>query len=30
MTFDGGKIFARLKDRPLPRWAADIYCRSWA
>lgn len=30
MTFDGGKIFARLKDRPLPRWAVDIDCRSWA
>ncbi|MGA1376137.1 MAG: aldo/keto reductase [Steroidobacteraceae bacterium] len=29
-AFDDGKIFARLKDRPLPRWAADIDCRSWA
>ena len=29
-AFDDGKIFARLKERPLPRWAADIDCRSWA
>lgn len=29
-AFDDGKIFARLKDRPLPAWAADIDCRSWA
>ena len=29
-AFDDGKIFARLKDRPLPAWAGDIDCRSWA
>jgi len=29
-AFDDGKIFARLKDRPLPTWAADIACTSWA
>lgn len=29
-AFDDGKIFARLKDRPLPSWAAEIECRSWA
>ena len=29
-AFDDGKIFSRLKDRPLPAWAADIACTSWA
>jgi diketogulonate reductase-like aldo/keto reductase len=29
-AFDDGKIFARLKDRPLPSWAGDIDCSSWA
>jgi diketogulonate reductase-like aldo/keto reductase len=29
-AFDDGKIFARLKDRPLPPWAADLACTSWA
>jgi len=29
-AFDDGKIFARLKERPLPPWAADIGCTSWA
>lgn len=29
-AFDDGKIFTRLKDRPLPTWAADIACTSWA
>ncbi len=29
-AFDDGKIFSRLKDQPLPAWAADIACTSWA
>ena len=29
-AFDDGKIFARLRDRPLPPWAAEIDCTSWA
>ena len=29
-AFDDGKIFARLKDRPLPPWAGEIGCASWA
>jgi diketogulonate reductase-like aldo/keto reductase len=29
-AFDDGKVFATLKDRPLPPWAADIDCSSWA
>ncbi|MEY2624469.1 MAG: aldo/keto reductase [Gammaproteobacteria bacterium] len=29
-AFDDGKIFARLKDRPLPSWASEIDCSSWA
>ncbi len=29
-AFDDGKVFAKLKDRPLPPWAADIDCTSWA
>jgi diketogulonate reductase-like aldo/keto reductase len=29
-AFDDGKIFAKLKDRPLPAWAAEIDCTSWA
>jgi len=29
-AFDDGKIFARLKDRPLPAWAAELGCTSWA
>ncbi len=29
-AFDDGKIFARVKDRPLPSWAADIDCTTWA
>ncbi len=29
-AFDDGKIFARLRDRPLPAWAAEIDCTSWA
>jgi diketogulonate reductase-like aldo/keto reductase len=29
-AFDDGKVFAILKDRPLPPWAAEIDCTSWA
>lgn len=29
-AFDDGKVFARLKGRPLPGWAAEIDCDSWA
>ncbi len=29
-AFDDGKIFARLKERPLPPWAGEIGCTSWA
>ncbi len=29
-AFDDGKIFATLQGRPLPAWAAEIDCRSWA
>ena len=29
-AFDDGKIFARLRERPLPPWAAEIDCTSWA
>jgi diketogulonate reductase-like aldo/keto reductase len=29
-AFDDGKIFARLRERPLPPWAADLDCTSWA
>jgi diketogulonate reductase-like aldo/keto reductase len=29
-AFDDGKVFATLKGRPLPPWAADIDCTSWA
>lgn len=29
-AFDDGKIFARLQDRPLPPWAGEIGCTSWA
>ncbi|MCP5329029.1 MAG: aldo/keto reductase [Sinobacteraceae bacterium] len=29
-AFDDGKVFARLKGRPLPPWAAEIDCSSWA
>jgi diketogulonate reductase-like aldo/keto reductase len=28
--FAGGDLFARLRRRPLPAWAADIDCDSWA
>lgn len=29
-AFDDGKIFATLRDRPLPGFAAEIGCTSWA
>jgi aryl-alcohol dehydrogenase-like predicted oxidoreductase len=29
-AFDDGKVFATLKGRPLPPWAAEIDCTSWA
>jgi diketogulonate reductase-like aldo/keto reductase len=29
-AFDDGKIFARLRGKALPGWAADIGCSSWA
>jgi aryl-alcohol dehydrogenase-like predicted oxidoreductase len=28
--FAGGDLFARLRGRPLPDWAKDIDCASWA
>jgi diketogulonate reductase-like aldo/keto reductase len=28
--FAGGDLFARLRQRPLPAWAAEIECDSWA
>ncbi|WP_429342276.1 aldo/keto reductase [Paraburkholderia sp. GAS42] len=28
--FGGGSLFARLRNRPLPGWALDIGCTSWA
>ncbi|RYF79507.1 MAG: aldo/keto reductase [Comamonadaceae bacterium] len=28
--FGGGGLLRRLRERPLPGWAADIGCRSWA
>lgn len=28
--FDGGALFARVGARPLPGWAAEIGCASWA
>jgi aryl-alcohol dehydrogenase-like predicted oxidoreductase len=29
-AFDDGQVFTRLRDRPLPEFAADIDCTSWA
>jgi diketogulonate reductase-like aldo/keto reductase len=29
-AFDDGKIFARVRGRALPAWAAEIDCTSWA
>src|SRR5690606_17370307 len=28
--FDGGALFERVRGRPLPPWAAEIGCTSWA
>jgi diketogulonate reductase-like aldo/keto reductase len=28
--FAGGDLFRRVRSRPLPGWAADIECESWA
>jgi diketogulonate reductase-like aldo/keto reductase len=28
--FDSGALFGRVKGRPLPAWAAEIDCTSWA
>lgn len=28
--FAGGELFRRLRSRPLPKWAAEIDCDSWA
>lgn len=29
-AFDDGQVFARLKGRPLPAWAGELDCDSWA
>ena len=29
-TFGGGRIFRQVADRPLPDWAAEFDCSSWA
>jgi diketogulonate reductase-like aldo/keto reductase len=28
--FGGGHLFSRVRAKPLPEWAAEIDCRSWA
>lgn len=28
--FEDGNIFSRVRDKPLPSWAADFDCASWA
>ncbi len=28
--FAGGELFRRLREKPLPSWAAEIDCKSWA
>ncbi|AUN94103.1 aldo/keto reductase [Pseudazoarcus pumilus] len=28
--FDGGRLFSRVRDQPLPGWAAEIGCENWA
>jgi diketogulonate reductase-like aldo/keto reductase len=30
LPFGGGGLLRRLRDKPLPGWAADIGCTSWA
>ena len=28
--FGGGNLFARVRQKPLPAWAAEFDCSSWA
>lgn len=28
--FDGGGLFRRIRARPMPAWAAEIGCKTWA
>jgi len=28
--FGGGDLFSRVRAKPLPEWAAEFDCRSWA
>ena len=28
--FDGGNLFNKAKDKPLPEWATEIDCNNWA
>jgi diketogulonate reductase-like aldo/keto reductase len=28
--FGGGDLFQRVREKPLPKWAAEFDCRSWA
>jgi diketogulonate reductase-like aldo/keto reductase len=28
--FGGGNLFARVREKPLPEWAAEFDCQSWA
>jgi diketogulonate reductase-like aldo/keto reductase len=30
MPFGGGGLLRRLRDKPLPGWATEIGCASWA
>jgi diketogulonate reductase-like aldo/keto reductase len=30
LPFEAGGLFAQLRGRPLPAWAAEIECTSWA
>jgi len=30
LPFGGGGLLRRLRDKPLPAWAAEIGCTSWA
>lgn len=29
-AFDDGKLFGRVKDKPLPGWAPEVGVESWA